>query len=203
MNVYVSVCVVIIVPMSYAVTWWVTQSTPLVTVVLIATFGPLVMFKKGDRTSMWPRITSTCLQVLNFFYFSVAANTLAVFDCKFNGVVNVMSSEPSVICDLQDPVYSQIFLPALVYSAVYLMGIPLLYFLLLHRNRVEIKRIQSSESHQGPHHPSVNLTSTSLSVPQKKGGLINQDDESLVALTYGFLFKHYSPSVSDTFHILH
>lgn len=194
-------CVVIIVPMSYAVTWWVTQSTPLVTVVLIATFGPMVMFKKGDRSSMWPRITSTCLQVLNFFYFSVAANTLAVFDCKFNGVVNVMSSEPSVICDLQDPVYSQIFLPAIVYSAVYLVGIPLLYFFLLYRNRVEIKRIQSSYS-PGPHHQSMNHTSTSLSVPQKKGVLINQDDESLVALTYGFLFKHYSPSVSDPF-ILH
>ena len=176
------------VPISFAMSWWSTQLVPIVVIVVIAVSWPFLSSIKDDRGRS--KMISACLHVLSFFYFSVAANTLAVFDCQFNGVGNVMNSEPSVTCEYNDPTYAKIFLPALVFCGVYLGGVPLLFFGLLYRNRREIQRIQSSKSTSA-----LSTSSLASSPAQKSSPSGVRDDECLVSLTFGFLFHHYKPSV--------
>jgi hypothetical protein len=77
---------------------------------------------------------------LNLCYFSVASNTVSIFNCKFNGVQHVLANEPSVVCDMEDPVYRDLLLPAKM-SLIYVIGFPLLEFILLCWNRNEILRL--------------------------------------------------------------
>ena len=124
-----------------------SQLTPF-GLILVVVLGRLVLklCKKTPDPFWFSRIISNSLQILNFLYFSVAASTLSVFDCQFNGIKNVMSTEPSIGCSLNDPVYSRLFHPALVYLALYVIGVPLLFLVLLFRNRVSIRKQQTTVS---------------------------------------------------------
>jgi hypothetical protein len=126
-----------------------SQLTPFALILLVV-FGRLVLKLCRSRKTPDPfwfsRIISNSLQILNFLYFSVAASTLSVFDCQFNGIENVMSTEPSIGCSLNDPVYSRLFHPALIYLGFYIIGVPLLFLFLLFRNRTSIRKQQNITS---------------------------------------------------------
>ncbi len=156
---------------------------PVVLTLLLLLLGPSVLRRKNDRIKTASLLVSFTLRLLNFFYFSIAANTISVFDCQFNGLHNVLTSEPSIVCDLQDPYYSQMFVPAILYCVFYLLGIPVVYMVVLYRNRDEIRRIQSKE-------PQSTLSSEGAVVSLEKS-----EEESLVAIKYGFLYKNFKPSV--------
>ncbi len=172
----------------FVVRWWLSQIIPFVVIGLVLSLyllGRLLKcfkLRRQEDHHRWSRYVSYILQILNFFYFSIAAKALAVFDCQYNGLEYRMSSEPSVKCDLTYEPYLQLFYPAVAYSIVYLVGIPLLLFFLLYKNKREITAYQS-------HRKSVS-TRNLLSSPNG-----NEMEETDVFIRYGFLYDHYTPQV--------
>ncbi len=129
---------------NFAIKWWIATAIPLVCIFVSFIFFLYQICKKVEKHP-WSKFINHYLLILNFFYFSLAGNTFSVFDCQFNGVDFIMSSENSVKCSSEDPVYSQIYSPAIVFLFFYVLGIPLNFILLLYWNKNNIiKELQSS-----------------------------------------------------------
>ncbi len=167
--------------------WWLTQVAPFVVIIVYSLYYVVTFMRlrgtaaspiTNNNNKAWAHFVHDALQTLSFFYFSIAQNTLTVFDCQFNGVTTVLSKEPSVECTLDNQTYRKVFVPAIVYCAIYIAGFPLLCFLLLHRNRDEIKRLQSEKKRR--------MTDASITTDEA---------DSDVEISYRFLYNHYKGKV--------
>ncbi len=132
-------------PLSYTVKWFLQQAIPVLLVVvyvmsyLVYCFARVCTVHRVSFWTFWANIHGATLMFLNLCYFSVASNTISIFNCKFNGVHHVLANEPSVVCNMEDPVYRELLLPAKM-SLIYVIGFPFLEFILLRWNRYEILR---------------------------------------------------------------
>ena len=92
---------------------------------------------KGTLGLRWI-LVSFGLWVLHQAYFDLAFTTFDVFACVTDPITGKMfvATEPAILCSLDNDVYAQMFLYAVVSGLVYIIGIPLLtFFLLTRRNR--------------------------------------------------------------------
>ncbi len=101
-------------------------------------------------------LIKTVIFVLYVGYFELTNQILAVFNCVHWELPDLtesirstlgqtlsqtyMDEKPWIMCDLSDPVYRALFAQALLFTAVYVVGIPLLYAVLLWRNRERIRQ---------------------------------------------------------------
>lgn len=97
----------------------------------------------------------TVIFVLYVGYFELTNQILAVFNCAHWDLPDLsetvrsglgqavlsqtyMEEKPWIMCDLSDPMYRSLFIQAVLFSIVYVVGIPLCYAFLLWRNRKRI-----------------------------------------------------------------
>ncbi len=76
---------------------------------------------------------SSSLKIVLLLYLSLVNSTLNVFDCVSRGDgKSVLVSEPSIMCEVsEDEVYGRLRALAIVFSILYVFGIPLLVLFLL------------------------------------------------------------------------
>jgi hypothetical protein len=129
------------------------------------------------------KVVFVILAVLNFCYFSIATSTLSIFDCKLSGINMVLSSEPSIVCKVDDPEYRYLLYPAIASLIIYVIGVPALFFVLLFSNKAKIKEAQQTMREQG-------LTSPRLAGLASPKSLT---EDNATQVKYGFLFQQYKP----------
>eukprot|EP01129_Flabellula_baltica_P011508 TRINITY_DN5053_c0_g1_i1.p1 TRINITY_DN5053_c0_g1~~TRINITY_DN5053_c0_g1_i1.p1 ORF type:complete len:876 (-),score=120.31 TRINITY_DN5053_c0_g1_i1:188-2815(-) len=80
------------------------------------------------------------LVVLYFFYFTLAGSILDVFNCHRGLDGNsYMESRPWIQCDLESELYRNLVIYASTGGVVYIIGIPLLFTILLLKNRNHLR----------------------------------------------------------------
>jgi hypothetical protein len=173
------------IPLTIPEKWWMTQIAPFAIILFVLLGSVAHAAHRGDTRNPWPRRISYCLQVLNFFYFAIARNTLRVFDCQDNGRYLALSSEPSVECDFTSPEYLQLFIPAVVFVVIYLIGMPVTFFYLLYSNRGDIIKYQTFQK---------SLSERDLFTTPPRHQVV-EVEETDVLIKYGFLYDHYTPQV--------
>jgi hypothetical protein len=170
-------------PLSFSMKWFWQQSVPFVFMAIyIVLYVPYyIWIQRKSWESLVPRMKGMFLNILNFCYFSVASSTLSVFDCRLNGVQFSLSSEPSIMCSMDDKEYRTVFVPAIVCLCIYVVGIPLLISVLLFKNRRLITEDQMLYlASMQEEHESVSKKSPVY----VKGEVFTQ---------YGFLYRQYKP----------
>ncbi len=95
----------------------------------------------------------------------------------------VLSSEPSIVCKVDDPEYRYLLYPAIASLIIYVIGVPALFFVLLFSNKAKIKEAQQTMREQG-------LTSPRLAGLASPKSLT---EDNATQVKYGFLFQQYKP----------
>jgi hypothetical protein len=178
-------------PLPHSTKWFAQQSIPIVLMMIyLVVYLPFYLLGLCWQRKSWklviPQMKGTFLTILNLCYFSVASSTLSVFDCRLNGVKYSLSSEPSIICSMDDPEYSKMLFPALLCLGIYVAGIPLLFSILLFSNRKLIIEDQiryfAGRSSEG----------TGLSNDPASRKLVHYE-KNAISVQYGFLYRQYKP----------
>jgi hypothetical protein len=85
-------------------------------------------------------IIRTVLFVLYLGYAELAVSCFDVFVCEelVEGGVSVLEKVPWITCEMSNHTYFQMYIMAIVFTVAYVIGIPVLFGVLLFRNRAQI-----------------------------------------------------------------
>jgi hypothetical protein len=107
-------------------------------------YGVVVRRKRGVQSAA--TLNDTLFGVffagLYYVYFSCVRNSMTIFNCTLHSGTLTVSSEPSVLCTMDDPVYAYLYPWSVACICVYGLGIPCIFVFVLRTYRNEIRADQ-------------------------------------------------------------